>query len=115
MAFLEVGYVTVPVRPGGLRGRIDPVGSVRRAFDGSPRSSVRAHYRVWAVESQWMSAADAASLEAELVALGEVDVSGDALTASSVIVDAIQRTEMTPAGGGALARVSFELWETAGA
>lgn len=82
MAILVVGGVTVTVAV-GQREPPTVIGDSGRALDGTMLSTVRARKKRWSVTTSPMSQADAATLEAALVATPPVTCSGDLLGAST--------------------------------
>ena len=118
MPYLTLGdYADIPVTTSSPRMREEAIGGVRRAFSGVPRSSVRAYYRVWEVETTWIPLADAETMIEAMKDPAPLTVSGDMLSATSALVVNIQRIETTTAvvGGTAteMMRLSFELGEIA--
>lgn len=80
MPALVVGSVTVPVAAAdGVTESRPQIGEVVRAFDGTPRSSVRAKVREWDIQTVPMTATAAASLLTQLEGSHPITCSGDLL------------------------------------
>lgn len=110
--------VTVPVIIGSGRYREEsvPAQGVRASFSGVPRSSVRGYIRIWeAIETQWMSVSDEATLVAALKAAPPLTVTGRMAGSMSALVANIRRidTARLMLGGTDTdsVRLSFDLWE----
>jgi len=69
MAFLVVGAITVPVKPGGAELDVSEVGDRHRAFDGTYRSTVRDTPRSWSFTTAPMLSTDGDSLYTVLTSL----------------------------------------------
>jgi hypothetical protein len=86
MAFLIVGGVTVPVAVGQAAEGRPQLGEVVRAFDGSPRSSVRDALREWEIQTIPVTGSLAATLLAVLEGAHPITCSGDLLGGSVACV-----------------------------
>jgi hypothetical protein len=119
MAYLIIGETTVPVVPGSPRMRQEPIGEVRRAFSGIPRSSVRDYFRMWeGVETRWLTRTEGDALFLALRGTPPLQASGDMVDGDYVDVLAlnVERIEtgraMVDGVNTEMVRLSFDLWET---
>lgn len=110
MAYLVVGS-TVPVALGGSQRTEVPIGEVRRAFSGAPRSSVSGYKREWSVETAWMTRAAADTLRTALKGTPPVSVSGDLTGSISVYVQNIRTVGSDKGAAGEFTRLAFDLLE----
>ena len=121
MAYLTIGdyYTAVPVDTASPQMRVETIGEVRRAFSGVPRSSVRARYNVWEIETRWMPRATADDIMEALAESPPIDVGGDMLSAASALAVNVRRSATTRAVVAGvnteMVKLSMELWETAAA
>jgi hypothetical protein len=90
MAFLVIGTTAVPVAIGGVAETRRDVGEVVDAFDGTPRSSVRARKTEWRIATRMMTTADASALLSAITASPPVSVSGDLTGNITAIVTGIE-------------------------
>lgn len=117
MPFLVVGGVTVKVvLPSGTREERS-VGEVRPAFSGAPRSSVRAYFAEWEVETNWLARSAADTLRAALKGTPPVACSGDLTGSINCYVQNIREVEKGRKiiGGAAVeaVRLGFKLMAAA--
>lgn len=109
MAFLTVGGVTVEVVPGGSSRRVFEIGDRARAFDGTPRSTIRAYKNEHSFTTVPLTQAAATTLEAALKGTLPVAVTGDR-TGSVNAHPIITGVEDVATSGGYLVVYSFDLW-----
>lgn len=110
MPFLVIGGITVPVavsaQPSQKR---EQLGEVVRAFDATPRSSVRGKMFDWEIQTTPISEADAASLLTVLEGAHPITCSGDFLGGTlSCVPTAIVSTPVK-IGSGSRRVISFRL------
>lgn len=96
MPFLTLpAFGDVRVEISSARRTEVPVGEVRRAFSGAPRSTVRAYKREWPLETVWYTRATADSLRTALQATPPIAVTGDLAGSVNVYFSDIQEVEKT--------------------
>jgi hypothetical protein len=120
-AFLTIDAyedVTIPVALGTAKYRLAevPSESVRLAFSGVPRSSLRTRVRVWeGVETQWITTAQETEIVTALEATPPIAITGRMAGSVNVVPANIKRVEenMLIVDGTAtdVVRISFDLWE----
>lgn len=109
MPFLKIGSLTVPVAVTGAEQELVEIGEIARAFDGTPRSSVRDHAGLWHFQTAPMKATDADSL---LTALQGAPLSceGDFSAGSTVSCVATEiQVRYVKVSGAVYRTVSFAL------
>lgn len=112
MAYLVVAGVTVPVALESVREVAVPVGQVRRAFSGAPRSSVSSYKREWrGIATKWMTRATANTLRAALDNTPPLTVTGDLTGSISAYIQNIEDAGRTKLAGGEYVRLSFDMLE----
>lgn len=111
--YLVVAGVTVPVAPDSVKEVAVPVGQVRRAYSGAPRSSVSAYKREWrGVTTTWIARSAANSLRAALKGTPPLAVSGDLPAGSiTVYIQNIEDAGRSKFAGGEYVRISFDMLE----
>lgn len=110
MPLLAIGGTTVDVADDEVERTETEVGEVRRAFSGSPRSSVRAHKAGWKVSTVYITRAAANTLLGLLKATPPLTITGDLTGSISGYALNIQTESKTMAGGAEKVRVTFEIW-----
>lgn len=92
------GSVTVPLRIDTPRRREVPVGAVRPAFSGAPRSTVRDYRITWeGAETDWLTREEADDIRAELKATPPIPLDGDLTGPIDAMVTDIQEVEKSRA------------------
>lgn len=92
---IGAGYDAVPVAVSAPLRKLEPVGSVRRAFSGVPRSSVRAYFNVWPVETRWIPRDQEESIIATLLASPPLTITGDMVGGSVTgVAENVRRVEV---------------------
>jgi hypothetical protein len=109
MAFLIVGGITVEVATDGVSESRPQLGEVVRAFDGSPRSSVRGKVREWQIRTIPLPAASVTSLLAVLEGAHPIVCSGDLLGGSVSCTPTDIETSPIHLGTARRRSVSFRL------
>ena len=91
MAFLVIASQMIPVEVGGPVGPRIEIGQRGRAFDGSARSSVRAHKGEWPISTAYMTTAAADTMVTALEGTPPLAASGDLTGSINVLVGTIKR------------------------
>lgn len=116
MAYLVAGGQTIGVSIGAPQRRLVSVGSVRRAYSGVPRSSVRAYFNEWPVETKWIPRSTENTVITALKASTPVTMTGDMAGSVSGCVENIRRVEvgrkMFAGVNTEAVRLGFDLLET---
>ena len=118
MAYLSVASTEIPVRVGAPHSKEEPVGNVRRAFSGIPRSRVRGYLKVWeGIETRWITRAEANTIVAALKGTPPLSCTGDMGGSFSAVVENIREMETERLAVGGVntehVRLSFDLLENA--
>lgn len=92
MPFLALGGTTMPVDLAEFQSSREEVGRVTRAFDGTPRSSVRSRDDTWDIPLQWVTAASGATLLTAIEGTPPLAATGDLTGSVSVLATNVQKT-----------------------
>lgn len=114
MPFLVVGGVTVLVETKTSRRTEVPIGEVRRAFSGAPRSSVRGYYRAWSIETVFITRAAADTLRAALEGAPPLTITGDltgSITGYALNIGEVEKRSVGPTFLEYV-RLGFEFWQS---
>lgn len=108
MPFLALGGTTMPVALEEFRSSREEVGRVTRAFDGTPRSSVRSRDDTWEVPLQWVPVATGATLLTAIEGTPPLAATGDLTGSVNVVTANVQKTYMKFADGEYV-KISFTM------
>lgn len=113
MSFLTIGGTAVSIADDAVDREDVPVGEVRPAFSGAPRSAVRAYQTRWKLKTIPLARATADTVRGLLEASPPLTLAGD-LTGSTTgyLAGSVMGHSKTLADGSECVVLSFELWES---